>query len=50
MAENVMTSIEQSRKLIVRITEILKTVFPQAHVFEATEGLFIRFNPVRGAE
>jgi len=47
MAEYIMASIEQSRELIVRIHEILKAIFPQAHIFEIAERFLITFDPVR---
>lgn len=50
MAENIVTSIEFARELIVRIIEVLETVFPQTHVFEAAEWFIVRFDPVRRAE
>lgn len=46
MAEYVVTSIEQSRELIVRICKVFEAIFPQSHVLEAAEGFFVAFNPV----
>jgi hypothetical protein len=46
MTENVVTSIKQTRKLIIGICEIFETVFPQAHIFETAERLLITLNPV----
>lgn len=50
MAENVVATVKQSRELIIWISEIFEAIFPQAHVFEAAEGLIVAFNPVRRAE
>lgn len=37
MAKNIVTSIEESRKLIIRVDEIFEAIFPQSHVFEAAK-------------
>jgi hypothetical protein len=50
MAEDVVASVEESRKLIIRISEVLEAILPQAHILEAAERFFIAFNPVRRAE
>jgi hypothetical protein len=50
MAEYVVTSIEKSWELIIRICEVFEAIFPQPHVFEAAERFFIALNPVRRTE
>jgi hypothetical protein len=50
MTEDVVTSIEQSRELVVRICEIFEAIFPEPHVFEAAERFRIAFDPVRRTE
>jgi hypothetical protein len=37
MAENIVASIEQPRKLIIGISEVPEAIFPQAHILEAAE-------------
>mgnify|MGYP003429139565 CR=1 FL=1 len=50
MTKNIVTSIEEARKLIVWVDEIFETIFPQSHVFEAAERFVIALNPIRRAE
>lgn len=33
-------------KLIGRVTELLKAIFPESHVFKVAEGLLIRLYPI----
>lgn len=47
MTEDVVTSVEQSRKLIIWVCEIFKAILPQAHVLEAAERLVVAFDPIR---
>lgn len=45
--ENVTAAVKFLVKLIRRITKVFEAIFPQAHVFEATESFLVRLNPVR---
>lgn len=46
MTEYIVTSVEQSRELVVRVSEILEAVLPQSHVLEAAERLIVALNPI----
>lgn len=50
MTEYVVTAVEQTRELIVRICEVFEAVLPQSHVLEAAERFFVALNPIWGAE
>lgn len=47
--EDVMAAVEQVVELVVRVSEVVEAVLPQAHVFELGESLIEGFDPV-GAE
>lgn len=46
MTEDVVTAVEESRELIVRISEVFEAILPQAHVLEAAERFFVAFDPI----
>lgn len=50
MTEDVVTSVEESRELIIWICKVFEAIFPQSHVLEATERFFVAFNPIGRAE
>lgn len=43
-------SVEGGGELVVRVTEVLKAILPQAHVLETAEGLLVGRDPVRRTE
>lgn len=50
MTENIMTTGKFAWKLIIWIGEILETILPQTHIFEAATCFLIRFYPIRRTE
>lgn len=42
-------SIELLVKLIIRISELFETIFPESHMLEIAESLLVRLDPI-GAE
>lgn len=50
LTEYIVASVEFPWELIVRIVKFLEAIFPEAHVFEITERLFVRFDPIWGTE
>lgn len=50
MTEDIVTSIEQPRELVIRVGKVFEAILPQSHVLKAAERFFIALDPVRRAE
>lgn len=50
LTENVVASVKVVVELIVRVTEIVKAILPQAHIFEFGKSFIKGLHPVRAAE